>query len=72
MTIAGIGGFILVFIESYVVLLLKNYQTIDFGGIGPFISVWAMNFFLLFTIFTHLKLWFEERERTKEEAVQGK
>ncbi|WP_313799818.1 hypothetical protein [Cytobacillus sp.] len=65
MTIAGVGGFILVFVEAYIVLLLKNYQTIDFGGIGPFISIWAMNFFLLFTIFTHLKLWYEEREQEK-------
>jgi hypothetical protein len=72
-TAAGTGGFILVFIEAYIVLLLKSYQTIDFGGIGPFVSVWAMNFFLLFSIFTHLKLWYEEREKaTRGEEVQEK
>ncbi len=71
-TAAGIGGFILVFIEAYIVLLLKSYQTIDFGGIGPFVSVWAMNFFLLFSIFTHIKLWNEEREKARGEVVREK
>lgn len=68
MTAAGVGGFILVFVEAYIVLLLKGYHTIDFGGISPFVSVWAMNFFLLFSILTHLKFWFDEREATREEA----
>lgn len=67
-TAAGIGGFILVFIEAYIVLLLKGYHTIEFGGISPFVSVWAMNFFLLFTILSHLKLWLNEREATREET----
>jgi len=69
---AGIGGFVLVFIESYIVLLLKGYHTIEFGGISPFVSVWAMNFFLLFTIFTHIKLWNDEREAAREEATPEK
>ena len=45
MTVAGIGGFFLVFIEAYMVLILKGYQTIEFGGMSPFISIWTMNFF---------------------------
>lgn len=61
MTAAGIGGFVLVFIEAYIVLLLKGYETLDFGGIGPFIGVWSMNFFLLFSIFTQIKPWMEEK-----------
>ncbi len=69
MVAAGVGGFVLVFIESYIVLLLKGYHSIEFGGIAPFISVWAMNFFLLFSIFTHIKLWLEEREATREETI---
>jgi hypothetical protein len=69
MTVAGIGGFILVFIEAYIVLLLKSYQTIDFGGMGPFVSVWAMNFFLLYTILTHIKLWYTEREKARGETT---
>lgn len=68
MTGAGIGGFILVFVESYIVMFLKGYHTIDFGGFAPFISVWAMNFFLLFSIFTHIKLWHEERQSAREET----
>jgi hypothetical protein len=68
MTVAGIGGFLLVFIEAYMVLILKGYQTIEFGGMSPFISIWTMNFFLLFSIFTQLKPWFEERMAVKEES----
>ena len=68
MTVAGIGGFLLVFIEAYMVLILKGYQTIEFGGMSPFISIWTMNFFLLFSIFTQLKPWLEERMAVKEES----
>lgn len=66
--VAGIGGFILVFFESYIVMLLKGYYTIEFGGMGPFISVWAMNAFLVFAILTHFKLWYENRESAKGET----
>ncbi|MFO1444790.1 hypothetical protein KDN24_16605 [Bacillus sp. Bva_UNVM-123] len=65
---AGIGGFILVFIESYIVLYFKGYHTIEFGGIRPFVNVWAMNFFLLLTILTHIKFWHDEREAAREGA----
>jgi hypothetical protein len=68
MSVAGIGGFFLVFIEAYIVLIVKGYQTIEFGGMSPFISIWSMNFFLLFSIFTHIKPWFEERMALKEET----
>lgn len=56
------GGVVLVFIEAYIVILLKGYSGIDFGGITPFMNVWAMNFFLLFSVCTHIKLWIENRE----------
>jgi hypothetical protein len=72
MTVAGIGGFLLVFIEAYFVLLLKGYHSIDFGGISTFVSIWTMNFFLLFSIFTHIKPWIIERTATKEEpSIKG-
>lgn len=69
MTVAGIGGFFLVFIESYIVMFLKGYQTIEIGGISPFVTVWSMNFFFLFAMFTHFKMWFENREETREEVT---
>jgi lipopolysaccharide export LptBFGC system permease protein LptF len=68
MSIAGVAGFILVFIESYIVMQFKGYQTIDFGGISPFISVWAMNFFLLFSILTQVKDWYLSKEEGAEES----
>jgi hypothetical protein len=61
-----VGGFVLVFIESYIIMVLKDYRTIEFGGISPFINVWAMNFFLLFSILTHFKIWYEEKNREQE------
>lgn len=68
--IASVAGFILVFIESFIVMELKQYQAIDLGGISPFISIWAMNFFLVFSILTQIKHWYEERELSKEEAAK--
>jgi hypothetical protein len=65
--VAGMGGFFLVFIEAYIILILKDYQTIDFGGISPFVSIWSMNFFLLFSILTHVQPWIEERMATSKD-----
>lgn len=64
--IAFIGGFFLIFIELYIVVTLKGYRTIDVGGIIPFMNVWAMNFFLLFAISTHIQFWREEKELEQE------
>jgi hypothetical protein len=64
--IAIIIGFILVIVEASIVAELKQVQSIDFGGIGPFISVWAMNFTLVFAILTEITNWFENKE-----AVNG-
>ncbi|WP_394237383.1 hypothetical protein [Niallia oryzisoli] len=68
MTVAGIGGFFLVFIEAYIVLILTDYHSIDFDGIRPIVSIWSMNFFLLFSIFTSIKPWIVERMTTKQES----
>ncbi|MFE8702702.1 hypothetical protein ACFYKX_19045 [Cytobacillus sp. FJAT-54145] len=70
MTLAGIGGFFLVFIEAYIVLILKGYHTIDLGGIRPFVTVWAMNFFLLFSIFTQIKFWHEDKQLSDETSTE--
>ncbi|QED48241.1 hypothetical protein [Cytobacillus dafuensis] len=66
--ISGIGGFILIFLEVYIVMFLKGYQSIEFGGISPFISVWAMNFFLLFSILTQIMNWYDQRSTAKVES----
>lgn len=70
--VAGVMGFILVFIESMIVMKLKGYSTIEFGGIAPFINVWAMNFFLVFAILTQITNWYQGRtigEETEEENI---
>lgn len=65
--IAGVVGFVLVFIESMIVMKLKGYVTIEFGGIAPFINVWAMNFFFVFAILTQVTNWYTNRESLKED-----
>ncbi|MCM3765144.1 hypothetical protein [Neobacillus niacini] len=65
--IAGVLGFVLVFIESIIVMKLKGYVTIEFGGIAPFINVWAMNFFFVFAILTQVTNWYTNRESLKED-----
>ncbi|MDN3018267.1 hypothetical protein PH210_18985 [Paenibacillus sp. BSR1-1] len=59
--IAGVVGFILIFVESLLIMKLKGYETIEFGGLTPFINVWAMNFFVVFAILTQVTNWFENR-----------
>jgi hypothetical protein len=65
--IAGVLGFVLVFIESMIVMKLKGYVTIEFGGIAPFINVWAMNFFFVFAIITQVTNWYYNRESFEED-----
>jgi hypothetical protein len=72
MTLAGVIGFILIFIESLIVMQLKGYETIEFGGMAPFINVWAMNFFLVFAILTQITNWYENKvvfEKNEEENL---
>lgn len=64
---AGVIGFILIFIESMIVMKLKGYATIEFGGIAPFINVWAMNFFFVFAILTQVNNWYMNKESLKED-----
>lgn len=60
--VASVLGFILIFIESMIVIKLKGYQHgIEFGGIAPFVNVWAMNFFLVYCILTQVTNWYQER-----------
>jgi hypothetical protein len=65
--IAGVVGFVLVFIESLIVMKLKGYVTIEFGGIAPFINVWAMNFFFVFAILMQVTNWYSNRQELKED-----
>ncbi|MEH7351971.1 hypothetical protein V7150_00110 [Neobacillus drentensis] len=65
--VAGVLGFILIFIESMIVMKLKGYATIEYGGITPFINVWAMNFFFVFAILTQLTNWYANKENLEED-----
>lgn len=69
MAVAGVLGFILIFIESMIVMKLKGYVTIEYGGLVPFINVWAMNFFLVFAILTQVTNWYENRVGFKEDNI---
>ncbi|MGJ7911882.1 hypothetical protein [Neobacillus sp. LXY-1] len=64
---AGVLGFILIFIESIIVMKLKGMETIEFGGITPFINIWAMNFFFVFAILTQLTNWYTNKTQFEED-----
>jgi hypothetical protein len=55
--LSGVVSFILLYIESLIVMKLKGMSTIEFGEMTPFINVWAMNFFFVFAIFTQVGNW---------------
>nr|WP_263323405.1 hypothetical protein [Neobacillus sp. Marseille-Q6967] len=61
MAVSSVLGFILIFIESMIVIKLKGYHGIEFGGLAPFINLWAMNFFLVYCILTQVTNWYQER-----------
>jgi hypothetical protein len=65
--IAGVVGFVLIFIESMIVMKLKGLETIEFGGLTPFINVWAMNFFFVFAILTQVTNWYVNKESLEED-----
>ncbi len=65
--VAGVVGFILIFIESMIVMKLKGYETIEFGGMAPFINVWAMNFFFVFAILTQVTNWYVNKAGLNED-----
>ncbi|MDQ1147615.1 hypothetical protein QE429_004442 [Bacillus sp. SORGH_AS 510] len=69
--VAGIVGFVLIFVESMIVIKVKGYETIEFGGIAPFINVWAMNFFFVFAILTQLTNWYENKVNVEKSEEQG-
>ncbi len=62
MVVSSVVGFILIFIESMIVMKLKGYYTIEYGGLATFISIWSMNFFLVFAILTQLTNWYENNK----------
>jgi hypothetical protein len=45
----------------------KGLETIEFGGLAPFINVWAMNFFFVFSILTQVQNWYMNREGLKKD-----
>jgi hypothetical protein len=67
--VAGVIGFFLIFIESLIVMQFKGMETIEFGGLTPFINVWAMNFFLVFSILSQLKNWYENRRDFENNSI---
>ncbi|MGG3564397.1 hypothetical protein ABES03_22670 [Neobacillus rhizosphaerae] len=68
--VAGVVGFVLIFIESMIVMKLKGYETIEFGGLAPFINVWAMNFFFVFAILTQVTNWYENKVNVEKSEEQ--
>ncbi|MDP4084762.1 MAG: hypothetical protein Q8934_09130 [Bacillota bacterium] len=64
MAVSGVLGFILLIVESLIVMKIKGYKTIEYGELTPFINVWAMNFFFVYSILTQMINWYENRVAT--------
>ncbi|WP_102347495.1 hypothetical protein [Bacillus sp. Marseille-P3661] len=54
-------GLILFLFEAYIVMKLKNHNAAYLGDINQFISLWAVNFFFVYTILTDVKNSWESR-----------
>jgi hypothetical protein len=59
--LSGVVSFILLYIESLIVMQLKGMQTIEFGDMTSFINVWAMNFFFVYAICTQIENWIQNK-----------
>lgn len=69
---AGLLGLLLLIIESMIVMKIKGDHTIEYSGIADFIAIWAMNFFLVFSIMTQLVKWYETKlhyKKTRESNI---
>lgn len=61
MAASSVLGFVLVVIETFIVMKIKGYTAIYFDDMSQFVNVWAMNFFLVFTMLTQFKMWLDNR-----------
>jgi hypothetical protein len=64
--LAGLLSLLLLIIESMIVMKIKGDHTIEYSGIAAFITIWAMNFFLVFSIMTQLLKWYETKLNDKK------
>lgn len=67
----GIAAFLSVFLllfEGFIVIKLKGYTGIYFGDLQLLVSVLAMNFFFVFTILTHIKIWHQNKGAQETEV----
>ncbi|MFS0862537.1 hypothetical protein [Fredinandcohnia sp. 179-A 10B2 NHS] len=71
----GAAAFLSVFlliIEGFIVMKIKNYTAIQFDNMPLLLSVLAMNFFLAFSILTHIKMWMDNKSVDETEAEHYK
>ncbi|NRD77909.1 hypothetical protein HPT25_10995 [Bacillus sp. BRMEA1] len=67
--IASVLGFILIVVESMIVIALKGSGTVVFNGIAPFVSIWAMNFFFAYAILTQITNWYVNKYDLEEDNI---
>jgi len=61
-------GIVLFLFEAYIVMFLKGNSVVHLGSLQQFITAWAVNFFFVFAILTHIKMWYEEREESETQT----
>lgn len=58
--LSAIMGLVLIFIQSMIVMKMNSYESIHFPNLMHVLIVWILNFFLVFSILSHMKPWFEK------------
>ncbi|HJV47172.1 MAG TPA: hypothetical protein VJ824_15755 [Bacillota bacterium] len=49
--ISILGGFVLIYLESLLVMKFNGYSSLHFATMSKFLTVWSINFFLLYSFF---------------------
>jgi hypothetical protein len=63
---AFLASFVLVYLQSIIVMKINGYSSIHFDNMLHLTIVWIVNFFLSFSILTHLKPWLIKKQGVQE------
>jgi uncharacterized protein (DUF983 family) len=66
-----LASFVLVYIQSVIVMKWNGYSSIQFDNMLHLTIVWIMNFFLSFSILTHLKPWLIKTQGVQESMEEN-
>lgn len=63
-------SFVLIYIQSVIVMKLNGYTEIHFGNLTQLTIVYIVNFFLVFSILTHIQPWIVRTQSMKQDMAE--